>query len=73
MNHVNGTVVSVVASSVEEFGSETKDYELVFAFFPLNTQHQEVRANTGGLGIRIMCPSGTTCLPADCCFGELAL
>jgi hypothetical protein len=49
MNHVNGTVVSVVASRVEEFGSETKDYELVFAFFPLNTQHQEVRANTGGL------------------------
>ena len=36
MNHVNGTVVSEVASSVEEFGSETKDYELVFAFFPLN-------------------------------------
>jgi hypothetical protein len=25
------------------------------------------------LGIRIMCPSGATCLPADCCFSELAL
>ena len=37
MNHVNGTVVSVVASSVEEIELETKDYELVFAFFPLNT------------------------------------
>jgi hypothetical protein len=29
MNHVNGTVVSVVASSVEEIELETKDYELV--------------------------------------------
>jgi hypothetical protein len=25
------------------------------------------------LGIRIMCQSGATCLPADCCFSELAL
>jgi hypothetical protein len=25
------------------------------------------------LGIRIMCPSGATCLPADCCISELAL
>jgi hypothetical protein len=47
---------------VEEIELETKDYELVFAFFPLNTEHQEVRVNTGGLGIRIMCPSGATCL-----------
>jgi hypothetical protein len=23
---------------------------------------------TGWLGIRIMCPSGATCLPADSCF-----
>jgi hypothetical protein len=23
------------------------------------------------LGIRIMCPSGVTCLPADCCFSEI--
>ena len=28
---------------------------------------------TGWLGIRIMCPSGAICLPADCCFSELAL
>jgi hypothetical protein len=31
------------------------------------------RAKTGWLGIRIMCPSGATCLPEDCCFSELAL
>jgi hypothetical protein len=27
--------------------------------------------NHAWLGIRIMCPSGATCLPADCCFSEL--
>jgi len=27
----------------------------------------------GWLGIRIMCPSGATCLSADCCFSNLAL
>jgi hypothetical protein len=27
----------------------------------------------GWLGIRIMRPSGATCLSADCCFSELAL
>jgi hypothetical protein len=31
------------------------------------------RAKTGWLGLRIMCPSGATCLPADCCFSEVAL
>jgi hypothetical protein len=31
------------------------------------------KSNAGWLGIRIMCPSGATCLPADCCFSELAL
>jgi len=27
----------------------------------------------GWLRIRIMCPSGATCLPTDCCLSELAL
>ena len=40
---------------------------------PLNTQHLGERAKTGRLGIRIMCLSGATCLPTDCCFSELAL
>jgi hypothetical protein len=39
----------------------------------LSTQHYGERAKTGWLGIRIVCPSGMTCLPADCCFSELAL
>ena len=36
-------------------------------------QHQVERAKTSWLGIRIMWPSGATCLPADCCFNELVL
>ena len=32
-----------------------------------------VRAKTGWHGIGIMCPSGTTGLPVDCCFRELAI
>ena len=31
-----------------------------------------VRSKTRWLGIRIMCPSGATCTPTDCCVGELA-
>jgi len=46
---------------------------LVFVASPLGTQHQGERAKTGWLGIGIMCPSGATCLSADCCFSELAL
>ena len=39
-----------------------------FADSPQNIQYQGVRAKSGWLGIRIMCPSGATCLPVDCCF-----
>jgi len=46
---------------------------LVFIESALSTQHKRERTKTGCLGIRIMCPSGVTCLPTDCCFGELAL
>jgi len=36
-------------------------------------KHTALRRRTGWLVIRIMCPSGTTCLPADCYFSEVAL
>ena len=38
-------------------------------------QNQLIReiAKTGCLETRIMCPSGATCLPADCCLCELAI
>jgi hypothetical protein len=47
--------------------------KLVVATSPLTTQQYRVRTNTGWLGIWVMCPSGATCLPMDCCFGEPAL
>ena len=37
----------------------------------LSRQQQEEITRTGWLGIRIMCPSGTTCLSVDCCFCEI--
>ena len=49
-----------------------KTIQLVFVVSPLSTHHLGERANTGWLGIKIMCRSGATCLPADCCFSELA-
>jgi len=52
---------------------EPSTIQLVFVASPLSIQHEEVRAKTGWLGIRIMCTSGATCLTADCCFSELAL
>jgi hypothetical protein len=45
-----------------------KTMKLVFVASLLSTQHWGERAKTGWLGIRIMCPSGATCLFADCCF-----
>jgi hypothetical protein len=39
----------------------------------LSKQQLGVRAKTCWLGIKIMCLSGATGLPANCCFSELAL
>ena len=38
-----------------------KTKKLVFVVSPLSMQNLGVRAKTGWLGIRIMCPSGTIC------------
>jgi len=50
-----------------------KATNLVFVASPLSTQHWGERAKNGWLRIRIMYPSGVTCLSADCCFSELTL
>ena len=50
-----------------------KAIQLGFAASLLNTELLEARAKTQWLGIRIMCQNGATCLPAYCCFSELAL
>ena len=64
-------MVSVLASSAIDRLFET--IQLVFVASPLRTQHSGERANTGCIGIRIICPSGATCPSADCYFSELAL
>ena len=49
------------------------DYKIRICGFSAKYAELRIRAKTGWLGIRIMCPSGATCLPADCWFSELAL
>ena len=46
---------------------KSKTIKLLFVASLLSTHHYGERAKTGGLGIRIMCQSGSTC------FSELAL
>jgi len=47
--------------------------KLVSVASTLSTQYSGERADSGWLGIGIMCASGATCISADCCFTELAL
>jgi hypothetical protein len=51
----------------------TKDYAIGICCFSVKHVALRGKNKTGWVGIRIMCPSGATCLPADCCFSELAL
>jgi hypothetical protein len=71
-------MVSVLTSSAVDRGFEprlglTKHYKIGICCFSDKHTALRKRAKTGWLGIRIMCPSGATCLPADCCFSEVAL
>ena len=66
-----GFMVSVLVGSRPD-RVKPKTIKLVFVASPLSTQQRE-RVKTGYLGIRRMCPSGATCLPADCCISELSL
>ena len=52
--------------------SQTKNYQLLFVASPLSTLHGGVRVKNCWLGITIMCLRGTTRLPSDFSFGELA-
>jgi hypothetical protein len=68
-------MVSVLTSSAVDRGfkprsCQTKDYKSGICYF--SAKDSTLRAKTGWLGIRLMCPSGATCLPADCCFSEIA-
>ena len=73
-------MVSVLASSVvdrgfEPWSGQTKDCNIGIWCFSAKykTLRRKTRVLTDWLGIRILCPSGATCLPADCCCSELAL
>ena len=72
-NRKSRILVSVLASNEVCRRVKPMTMKLVCFASPLSTYHQGERANTGWLGIIIMFPSGATCLPAECCFSELAL
>jgi len=63
-------MVSMIASSVVDRGFEPRSgyklqtINLIFAASLLSTHHSRVRAKTGWLGVRMICPSGMSCLPA---------
>ena len=71
-------MISVLASSsvdrrFESRLGQTIDYKIGICCF--SATHAEFRSKPkdGSAGIRIMYPNEVTCLPADCCFSELAL
>ena len=78
LNRIDGIMVSVLASRAVDRGleprsSQTKDYKIGICCF--SAKHAALRSKSKDwlARIRIMCPSGATCLPADCCLNELAL
>jgi hypothetical protein len=78
VNRVDGVIVSVLISSVVDRGLESRSgqttgYDIDICCF--STKHAALMRNSkdGWLGLRIMCPSGATCLSTDCCISELAL
>jgi hypothetical protein len=62
-------ILSVVDRELETWLGQTKHNNIGICCFSASTQ----LAKTCWLEIRIMCTSGVTCSPADCCFSELAL
>ena len=69
-------MVRVLASIAVDRGFnevKPKTIKLVFVASPLSMQHKGEIARTGWQRIKIMCPSGATCLSADCCFSKLEL
>ena len=70
-NHIGGVIVSVLASSAVDCGFEsqsgqTKDYKIGICCF--SAKHVALRRKSKDwlAWIRIMCPSGATCLSTDC-------
>ena len=66
-------MVSVLAPSVVDRGFEPhsgqpKNYKIGMCCFSAKYVALGSKNKDCWLGIRIMCPSGATCLPADCCY-----
>ena len=78
-NHIDGVTVSILASSAVDHGFElrlgqAKDYKGgIYSFCAKLAALRRNNTDWFWLRIRIMCPSGVTCLFADCCFSELAI
>ena len=78
-NRIGGVMVSVLASECDRswfrppIGSNQRFYEIGICCFSAKHAALREKSKTVWLGIRLMCPSGTTCLSADCCFNGLAL
>ena len=71
-------MVGVLELSTEDRGfapqsGQNKDSKIGMCSSLISTHHYGKRPKTSRIGIRMMCPSGATCLSADCCFNELAL
>jgi len=66
------TMIAVDHGFVVGSRVKPKTMKLVFAVSSLSTQNKGVRAKTGWLEISTIYQNGVTCLPADCCFSELA-
>jgi hypothetical protein len=66
----NSNVLSEWVSELLMFNANSAVFQHGFSI-----KHPTLKegVNTGCLGIRIMFPSGATCLSADCCFSEVAI
>ena len=70
-------MVSLFTSSVvdREFDSrigQTKDYEIgICCFSAKYTMFRSKSKDRSALKSKIMCPSGATCSPTDCCFSKM--
>jgi len=78
VERICGVMISVLASSAVDHGFEsrsgqTKNYKIGICCFSAKHAALKRRAKTGWLGIRIMCQSGVTLVPAGCCISGLAL
>ena len=71
-------MVSVLASSAgdrgfEPWSGQTKDYTIGICCFSAKHAALWRKSKDRWFGIKIMCPSGATCLSAYCYFSELAI